>query len=59
MNYEYYELIQRVGLKNAYKLATTFGSQSVIRSCIQVNPSFDDVVNMMPTEGQIHLLLER
>jgi FkbM family methyltransferase len=59
MNYEYYELIQRVGLKNVYRLTTTFGSQSVIRSCIRVNPSFDDVVDMIPRAGQIHLLLER
>jgi len=59
MNYEYYELIQIMGLKNAYKWATTFGSKSIIRPCIQVNPSFDDVVKMIPQKGQIHLLLER
>jgi FkbM family methyltransferase len=59
MSYEYYELIQMLGLKNAYKWSTTFGSTSIIRPSIQVEPSFDDVVKMIPERGQIHLLLER
>jgi|WetSurMetagenome_2_1015567.scaffolds.fasta_scaffold174295_2 FkbM family methyltransferase len=59
MNYEYYELIQKIGLKNAYKWATTFGSKTSLCPCIQVNPSFNDVVKMVPEKGQIHLLLER
>jgi FkbM family methyltransferase len=59
MNYEYYEIIQKIGLKNAYKVATTFGSKSIVRPCIRVNPSFDDVMKMIPEKGQIHLLLER
>jgi FkbM family methyltransferase len=59
MEYEYYELIQKVGLKNTYKLATTFGSKSIKRPCVQLEPSFNNVVEMIPGKGQIHLLLER
>jgi FkbM family methyltransferase len=59
MNYEYYEMIERIGLKNAYKMATTFSSKSTVRPSIRVNPSFDEVLQMIPEKGQIHLLLER
>jgi FkbM family methyltransferase len=59
MNYEYYEMIEKLGLKNAYKIATAFGSKSTMRPCIRVNPSFDEVEQMTPVKGQIHLLLER
>lgn len=59
MDYEYYELIEKIGLKYTYKLATAFGSKSMRRPCMKVNPSFDEVVKMTPAAGQIHLLLER
>jgi FkbM family methyltransferase len=59
MEYEYYELIEKLGLKNTYNWITTFGSKSIKRPCIQVNPSFSDVTKMIPERGQIHLLLER
>ncbi len=59
MNYPYYPLIQKIGLKSAYKMATAFGKQTIIRPCIQVNPSFNDLVDRIPERGNIHLLLER
>ena len=59
INYEYYELIEKIGLKNTYKLMTTFGSKAIMQPRMQVNPSFAEVKKMIPERGQIHLLLER
>ncbi len=59
INYEYYNLIERFGLKSGYNLAATFGSRLNSRPCIKVDPSFEDLVSSIPKEGQIHLTLER
>ena len=59
MNYEYYDFVQRFGLKRGYTLARTLGSKLTVRPCIQVNPSFEEIVNKIPERGQIHLTLER
>ena len=59
MSYEYYDFVHRFGLKRGYKLARALGSKLTVRPCIQVNPSFQDIVDKIPERGQIHLTLER
>ncbi len=59
MNYEYYDFVQRFGLKRGYTLARTLGSKLTVCPCIQVNPSFQEIVAKIPERGQIHLTFER
>jgi FkbM family methyltransferase len=59
MNYEYYDFVEKFGLKSGYMLASTFGSHLKVRPRMQVDPSFGEVVNSIPEKGQIHLMLER
>jgi len=59
MNYEYYDFVQKFGLKRGYTLARIFGSKLSVRPCIQLNPSFEDIIEKIPERGQIHLTLER
>ncbi len=59
MGYGYYHLVQLVGLKEAYRLASSTLTQA--RSCprIRRNPSITELVDRVPDRGQIHLLLQR
>ncbi len=59
MNYGYYQMVQRFGLKTAYKLATCVNGRAYSRPNIQTNPSADELVKSLPEKGQVHLLLER
>ncbi len=59
MGYGYYRIVHLLGLKNAYKLATSTLTQA--RSCpsVLLNPSVSELVDRVPEKGQIHLILER
>jgi len=59
MNYEYYDFVQVFGLKRGYTLARAIGSKLKAQPCIQLNPSFQDIVDKIPERGQIHLTFER
>jgi FkbM family methyltransferase len=59
MIYGYYPIVQRFGLKTAYKLVTSLNAH--VRYCprVQVNPSFKELSDMIPEKGQIHLILRK
>ena len=59
MDYGYYPLIQHLGMDAAYKIATSANAR--IKSCpsVQVDPTWDKLIDHIPQEGQIHLILHR
>ena len=59
MIYGYYPIIQHAGLKTAYKLVTRFNSLSRYCPRVEVNPSLNELSNLIPEKGQVHLILER
>jgi hypothetical protein len=59
MEFGYYPLINSIGLKAAYKLATSSYIDSFFCPCIQTKLSLDEITNALPEYGAIHILLKR
>jgi hypothetical protein len=59
MVYGFYPLVNNFGLKTAYKVASSVLTHVTTCPNMQTNPSFKEVVNHIPNNGTVHLLLAR
>jgi FkbM family methyltransferase len=59
MSYDYYPIVNYLGLKTAYKIAVSLTPRLPNSPYIKTNPTLNELISTLPESKAVHLILER